>query len=281
MISSGCIPDPLLEYAFVMTGLLAILSPAKTLDMDSIPSGVAATRPRLTARTKQLAATLEGYSPAKLSKLMSISDKLAKLNAKRWDDFGSRTNPRGPAAICFRGDVYQGMEAWTLDARSLEWAQEHVRILSGLFGLLRPLDTIQPYRLEMGTKLRTDTGTKLYEFWGDAITKTLRKDLVECKADVLVNLASDEYSKAVDLDGLGVHVLQTTFLQRSGGTEKFISFHAKRARGLVARWMSEHRPRSVQELKKFNLEGYRCDARASDDDRLVFTRPKPAARSAG
>ena len=264
-----------------MPGLLAILSPAKTLDMDSVPGGIAATKPRHAARTRALAETLEGYGPARLSKLMSISDKLAKLNAQRWADFGSRANPRGPAAICFRGDVYQGMEAWTLDARSLKWAQEHVRILSGLFGLLRPLDTIQPYRLEMGTKLRTDAGSNLYEFWGDAITKTLRKDLVECKADVLVNLASDEYSKAVDLGGLGVHVLQTTFLQRSGGTEKFISFHAKRARGLVARWMAEHRPRTIMDLRKFDLEGYRCDAKASDDMKLVFTRPKPAARSAG
>ena len=264
-----------------MTGLLAILSPAKTLDMDSIPAGVASTKPRLASRTKELAATLEGYSPARLSKLMSISDKLAKLNAKRWDDFGSRSNPRGPAAICFRGDVYQGMEAWSLDARSLKWAQEHVRILSGLFGLLRPLDVIQPYRLEMGTKLPTDAGSNLYQFWGDAITRTLRKDLAAIKADVLVNLASDEYSKAVDLEGLGVEVVQTTFLQRSGGTEKFISFHAKRARGLVARWMAEHRPRTVGELRKFDLEGYRCDTRASGDTRLVFSRPKPAARSAG
>ena len=264
-----------------MTGLLAILSPAKTLDMDAVPGGITATKPRHPGRTRDLAATLEGYTAGKLSKLMSISDKLAKLNAQRWSGFGARSNPRGPAAMCFRGDVYQGMEAWSLDARSLKWAQDHVRILSGLFGLLRPLDVIQPYRLEMGTKLRTEAGSNLYEFWGDAITKTLRKDLADIKADVLVNLASDEYSKAVEFDALGVDVLQTTFLQRSGGTEKFISFHAKRARGLVARWMAEHRPRTIKDLRKFNLEGYRCDARASDDMKLVFTRPKPAARSAG
>ena len=152
-------------------------------------------------------------------------------NAQRWSDFGDRANPRGPAAMCFRGDVYQGLEAWTLDARSLTWAQKHVRILSGLFGLLRPLDVIQPYRLEMGTKLKTDAGSNLYQFWGNAITKTLRKDMADAKAGTLVNLASDEYSKAIDFDGLGVDILQTTFLQRTGGKDKFISFHAKRARG--------------------------------------------------
>ena len=264
-----------------MPGLISILSPAKTLDMDAVPKGLATTRPRLQGRTRTLADTLEPYSAAKLSKLMSISDKLSTLNAQRWSDFGAKDNPRGPAAICFRGDVYQGLEAWTLDARSLKWAQDHVRILSGLFGLLRPLDVIQPYRLEMGTKLKTDVGSNLYQFWGDAITKTLRKDISEAKADVLVNLASDEYSKAVDFGALDVRVLETTFLQRSGGASKFISFYAKRARGLMARWMAEHRPRTVKDLRGFNLEGYRCDAKASDNQQLVFARAKPAAKKAG
>jgi cytoplasmic iron level regulating protein YaaA (DUF328/UPF0246 family) len=264
-----------------MPGLLAILSPAKTLDMDAVPTGLATTRPRLQGKTSTLAETLEPYSSAKLSKLMSISDTLATLNAQRWSNFGARTNPRGPAAMCFRGDVYQGLEAWSLDTRSLSWAQKHVRILSGLFGLLRPLDVIQPYRLEMGTKLKTGAGSNLYQFWGDAITNTLRKDLGAAKAEVLVNLASNEYSKAVDFGDLDVRVLDTTFLQRSGGASKFISFYAKRARGLMARWMAEHRPRTVKELRGFDLEGYRCDAKASDDGQLVFTRAKPAAKKAG
>jgi cytoplasmic iron level regulating protein YaaA (DUF328/UPF0246 family) len=268
-------------YPSIMPALIAILSPAKTLDMDAVPDGLDTTRPRLQGQTRSLAETLQPYTPAKLSKLMSISDKLATLNAQRWSDFGDRANPRGPAAMCFRGDVYQGLEAWTLDGRSLAWAQKHVRILSGLFGLLRPLDVIQPYRLEMGTKLKTDAGSNLYQFWGNAITKTLRKDMADAKAGTLVNLASDEYSKAIDFDGLGVDVLETTFLQRTGGKDKFISFHAKRARGLMARWMAEHRPKSVKDLRGFNLEGYRCDAKASDDVRLVFTRPKPAAKKAG
>lgn len=264
-----------------MPALTAILSPAKTLDMDAVPGGLSTTRPRLQGRTRTLADTLEPYSPAKLSKLMSISDKLARLNADRWSEFGAKANPRGPAAMCFRGDVYQGLEAWTLDARSLAWAQKHIRILSGLFGLLRPLDVIQPYRLEMGTKLKTEAGSNLYEFWGDSITRTLRKDMADAKAGTLVNLASDEYSKAIDFGGLGVDILQTTFLQRTGGKDKFISFHAKRARGLMARWMAEHRPRTIKDLRGFNLEGYRCDAKASDDAMLVFTRPKPAAKRAG
>ena len=261
-----------------MTGLLAILSPAKTLDMDAVPGGLETSRPRNQARTRDLAGILEGYAPAKLSKLMSISDKLATLNAQRWSDFGDRSNPRGPAAMCFRGDVYQGMEAWTLGARSLKWAQDHVRILSGLFGLLRPLDVIQPYRLEMGTRLATDAGTNLYEFWGEDIVKTLKKDMADVGSDVLVNLASDEYSKAARLGDMELPVVDVKFMQKDGGKLRFISFHAKRARGLMARWMSDTRPGRLSDLDGFDLEGYRFSKSESDDKTLVFSRPKPAAK---
>ena len=208
---------------------------------------------------------------------MSISTKLADLNAERWQAFGGRSNPRCSAALCFRGDVYQGLEAWTMDTRALDWAQDHVRILSGLYGLLRPLDVIQPYRLEMGTRLATDAGTNLYEFWGEDIVKTLKKDMADVGSDVLVNLASDEYSKAARLGELGLEVLDVKFLQKDGGKLKFISFFAKRARGLMARWMADNRPRTVSDLSKFNLEGYRFQAKEGNEHLLVFSRPRPAS----
>ena len=160
---------------------------------------------------------------------------------------------------------------------ALSWAQDRVRILSGLYGLLRPLDTIQPYRLEMGTRLKTSEGTNLYEFWGGSILKTLIADMKDAGAKTLVNLASDEYSKAACLRELDVPVVDVKFLQVDGGKSKFISFYAKRARGLMARWMADHRPRTLADLNGFDTEGYRFDVEASKDSLFVFTRPKPAA----
>ena len=265
-----------------MAGLFAILSPAKTLDMaashDSLQ--VERSRPRLTSRTRQLAGTLAHLSVAQLSTLMKISEPLAEQNAQRFQDFGGRSNPRGAAAICFRGDVYQGLEAWTMKASALKWAQQRLRILSGLYGLLRPLDTIQPYRLEMGTRLKTDQGGDLYSFWGDQIHRLLCKDLADCQATALVNLASAEYSKAAQLKRLDVSVIDVKFLQVDRGQAKFITYYGKRARGLMARWMADHRPKSVADLADFDCEGYRFDSSESSDSTLVFTRPKPAPVSA-
>ena len=163
-----------------------------------------------------------------------------------------------------------------MDKRSLGWAQDHVRILSGLYGLLRPLDVIQPYRLEMGTRLETDAGKNLYAFWGEELSKTLKKDMAAAKADTLVNLASDEYSKAARLSEIGLDVLDVKFMQKDGGKLKFISFHAKRARGLMARWMADNRPRTVAELSKFDLEGYQFQAKEGAEALMVFSRPRPA-----
>ncbi|MEE2681715.1 MAG: peroxide stress protein YaaA [Planctomycetota bacterium] len=269
-----------------MPGLLTILSPAKSLEMDGgtdTVCGFETSRPRFSARTRALAEELKGRSPKSLASMMSISTKLADLNAERWRQFGTRANPRGAAAMCFRGDVYQGLEAWTMNKRALDWAQDHVRILSGLYGLLRPLDVIQPYRLEMGTRLKTDAGKDLYAFWGDELNRTLKKDMKAAKANTLVNLASDEYSKAARLAELDLDVLDVKFLQKDGGTQKFISFFAKRARGLMARWMADHRPKSVSDLEGFDLEGYRFQAGEGSDRLLVFSRPRPAAagRKAG
>ena len=263
-----------------MSGLFTILSPAKSLQMDGAAEAASrfeASKPRFSARTRALAEELKGRTPRSLESLMSISTKLAELNAERWQQFGSRSNPRCSAAMCFRGDVYQGLEAWTMDKRALGWSQDHVRILSGLYGLLRPLDMIQPYRLEMGTKLPTDAGKDLYAFWGEELKRTLEKDMKAAKADTLINLASDEYSKAARLKELDLDVMDIKFMQKDGKEQKFISIFAKRARGLMARWMADNRPRTVADLSKFNLEGYRFQAKEGDEGLMVFSRPRPAA----
>ena len=265
-----------------MSGLFAILSPAKTLDMTaSADTSISTTRPRLATRTRTLAEALQDYSPARLGKLMSISEKLSRENADRFAAFGSRSNPRAAAAMCFRGDVYQGLEAWTLKDKAIAWLQDHVRILSGLYGILRPLDVIQAYRLEMGTQLKNEQGKDLYAFWGDDIAGIIRKDMKAAKATTLVNLASDEYSKAARLDELDAPIVNVKFLQVDKGKAKFISFYGKHARGLMARWMAENRPRTVSDLGKFNSQGYRFAKGDSSDDQLVFTRPKPAPAKAG
>ena len=206
---------------------------------------------------------------------MSISPALAEVNRERWSAFGSRSNPKGPAAICFRGDVFQGFEAWTMNKKALSWAQDHVRILSGLYGMLRPLDVIQPYRLEMGTHLKTGVGKNLYDFWADQIFKLLKKDMNEAGAEILVNLASVEYSKAAHIKDLGCPVVDVKFLQVDKGKAKFITLFGKQARGLLARWMADHRPKTLKDLQGFDSEGYRYHAGDSTDEVMVFTRPKP------
>ncbi|MAH66213.1 MAG: hypothetical protein CMJ27_12000 [Phycisphaerae bacterium] len=259
-----------------MSGFTTVLSPAKTLEMDppSTPGDLESTTPRFAAQTRQLVETLGDQSPATLERLMSISGTLAALNHDRWQAFNTRGNPRGPAALCFRGDVYQGLEAWTMKKTSLAWAQDHVRILSGLYGLLRPLDRIQPYRLEMGTRLKTEAASNLYEFWGDRIGKALKKDMADNGSETLVNLASDEYAKAARLETLGVPIISTKFLQLDGGKAKFMSFYAKQSRGLMARWMADHRPKTIAALRKFDAEGYSLSDESTADT-LVFVRPKP------
>ena len=176
----------------------------------------------------------------------------------------------------FQAQEYQGFEAWTLDRRALAWAQDHVRILSGLFGLLRPLDLIQPYRLEMNTALKTNSGKDLYAFWDNSITGILRKDICKQGVDTLVNLASDEYSRVLDMDALGVKIIQVRFLQIEEGKAKFISFYAKQARGMMGRWMAIHRPKRTLTLEAFDLGGYQLDRDESGNGSLIFTRPKPA-----
>jgi cytoplasmic iron level regulating protein YaaA (DUF328/UPF0246 family) len=258
-----------------MSKFIAILSPAKTLDMSCLHKA-RMSNSRFTSQTELLASKMKECSSGKLATLMKISDKLSQLNVERWQAFGDKKNERGPAAFCFQGHVYKGLDASTLDKKSLDFSQDCLRILSGLYGLLRPLDKIQAYRLEMGTGLKTDKGKNLYEFWGDAITDLLHKDIKKIDAQWLLNLASQEYCKVLNLDQLGVPIVDTKFLERSGSKTRFVSFSAKTARGLMARWVCMSKPKKLNDLKKFHLGGYQFDASISENNTLVFVKNKVA-----
>ena len=254
--------------------MLFLLSPAKTLDYESPGPEVPSTRPRFVEQSAELVSLLRELSPARIAGLMQLSDKLAGLNAARYEAWSPRFTARNsrPAVLAFNGDVYQGLAARSLSAADLLWAQDHIRILSGLHGLLRPLDRLQPYRLEMGTPLRVGAARNLYEFWGTRIAQALNRQLQAQTAPVVVNLASQEYAKAVDRTVLQARVIDCVFEERRGNAWKIISFSAKRARGLMARYAITHRLQTPAGLQGFDLEGYAFDAAASGADRLVFRR---------
>jgi cytoplasmic iron level regulating protein YaaA (DUF328/UPF0246 family) len=212
--------------------------------------------------------------PAQIGSLMSISDSLAQLNVARYASWSKKFTPDNsrPAMLAFDGDVYEGLDARSLSARQLDWAQKHLRILSGLYGLLRPLDLMQPYRLEMGTRLATKRGKDLYAFWGDQITEALNESLTVAKAQALVNLASEEYFKSVKPAKLDRPVITPVFEEWKGGGYKIVSFFAKRARGLMARYAIEHKLTKPEQLKDFDSEGYAFDAKASNEARWIFRR---------
>ncbi|WP_290652851.1 peroxide stress protein YaaA [Idiomarina sp.] len=254
--------------------MLAVLSPAKNLDYETEYASVDVTQPRLLDDAQSLVEVCRDLSPQQLASLMRISDKLAGLNAARFSDWQlpfDEGNAR-PAVFAFNGDVYAGLDVATLDTQALTSAQQQLRILSGLYGLLRPLDLMQAYRLEMGTKLNNPRGKNLYEFWGDTITELLNNDLQEQGADTLVNLASNEYFSAVNVKKLNATVVTPVFKDEKNGQYKVISFYAKKARGLMARFMVNQKPQSVSDLKAFNLAGYQFDADESSDKQLVFKR---------
>lgn len=258
--------------------MLFLLSPAKSLDYESpVPPELAAraTRPRFVAEAAELIEVLRRRSPAQVASLMELSDTLARLNVGRYAAWSTRFTAHNsrPAAIAFNGDVYEGLQAASLGADDWAWAQRHVRILSGLYGVLRPLDKLQPYRLEMGTRLPTPGGARnLYEFWGDTIADALNEEQRGQAAPVIVNLASQEYAKAALRPALRARVVECVFEQRQAGQWKVISFFAKRARGLMARHAILRRAASPKVLREFDAEGYAFDAAASDADRLVFRR---------
>lgn len=256
--------------------MLSVLSPAKTLDTDSPLPTRKHSQPRMLDRAERLVDVLVTRSPDDLAALMDISPDLAELNAKRFADF---TTPFGthnarPAVLTFRGDVYQGMDVGTFGARDFTEAQKTVRILSGLYGVLRPLDLMQPYRLEMGTRLRTDRGRSLYDFWGDEITQVLNADLAASPGpDVVVNLASQEYFRAVRPDGLDGRVITPRFLDAGAdGEHRVVSFFAKRARGAMAAWLVRNRVRTIRAIRDFDGLGYRFAPTLSTTGEPTFVR---------
>lgn len=256
--------------------MLVLLSPAKSLDFDSPLTTRKYSEPRLLERSERLIEVMRGKSPAELAGLMHISDELAALNAQRYADFSTPFTLRNAraAVLAFAGDVYQGMAVRQWDARDHTEAQKTVRILSGLYGVLRPLDLIQPYRLEMGLPVATDRGNSLYAFWGSTITALLRDDLAASPgADVVVNLASEEYARSVRFDELGSPVVSPRFEDTNArGTRGVISFYAKRARGAMASWLVRDRIRSAAALKRFEVGGYHYDRDASSAGQPVFVR---------
>lgn len=258
--------------------MLSVISPAKTLDFETPSTTDKVTQPDFLDHSKPLIEILRDYSPQQLSDLMGISDKLAGLNAARFADWQPpfTLDNAKPAVQAFQGDVYTGLEANTFSDDDNLFAQQHLRILSGLYGLLRPLDLIQAYRLEMGTKLPNDTGKDLYAYWKPTLTQALNSAIEESGSNVLVNLASNEYFKAIDTKKLDARVITPVFKDEKNGSFKIISFYAKKARGLMSAWIIQQQINDPEQLTAFDVAGYRFDPAASQGDTLVFTRNESA-----
>jgi cytoplasmic iron level regulating protein YaaA (DUF328/UPF0246 family) len=254
--------------------MLFLLSPAKSLDYATPIPECAHTAPLFVKQSKALIDLLRQQSPQHIAELMDLSDKLALLNVTRYAAWSTRATLKNArqAVLAFDGDVYGGLDARSLSVEDLAWAQDHVCVLSGLYGVLRPLDRMQPYRLEMGTRLANPQGKDLYAYWGRQISDYLNKRLRQDVSPVVINLASQEYFKAVDTRVLKTPVVECVFQEYRGGQYKIISFNAKRARGLMARFATQHRLMQPEQLRAFNLEHYRWTASASTPNRLVFRR---------
>ncbi len=258
--------------------MLFLLSPAKALDYDTPPHVATHTQPLFKRQSAELIEVLKPKTPQEISSLMKLSDALSGLNVARYEAWSPRFSAKNSrqAVLAFNGDVYGGLNAKTLSEAQLDWAQDHVCILSGLYGVLRPLDWMQPYRLEMGTALVTAHGKNLYQFWGSQISAYLNQRAAADTSPVIVNLASQEYFKAVDRKALKARVVSCVFEEFRGDGYKVISFMAKRARGLMVRYAVEHKLVTVKKLQGFDAEGYRFDPAASGLDRLVFRRAQGA-----
>ena len=254
--------------------MLFVLSPAKNLN-EKDPAPVAEyTQPALLAEAEKLMAEVRLLAPQQIAELMHVSDKIALLNAERNAAWHTPFTPQNAkqAVYMFNGDVYEGLDASSLGGQSVAYLQNHVRLLSGLYGLLRPLDLMQPYRLEMGTPFVNARGRNLYEFWGGRITDLLNQTLAESGGNTLVNLASQEYFKAVDTAKLNARLITPVFKDEKNGQYKIISFYAKRARGLMVRYAAEHGITEPEALKNFDCEGYAFNAAASGENEWVFLR---------
>ncbi|MEX0306392.1 MAG: peroxide stress protein YaaA [Ruegeria sp.] len=256
--------------------MLVVISPAKRLDWAE--RNVDVTQPDFQDDAIRLSKTARNLTLGDLKKLMDLSDDLARLNRDRYRVFSDtpEADATRPAALAFAGDTYQGLEAASLDADEMAWAQDHLRILSGLYGVLRPLDAIQAYRLEMGSKLKTRRGKNLYEYWRDQLSKALNAQAAEAGSKVLVNCASQEYFGAVDLNALNLPVVTPVFMEDKGSTPKIVSFFAKKARGAMARYIIQHRLTDPNGLLDFDSGGYEYRADLSEEDKPVFVRPYQA-----
>jgi uncharacterized protein len=254
--------------------MLMLLSPAKSLDYETPPVVDRHTLPQFVEESAALIEVIKPYTPAQIASLMDLSEALSQLNVARYAAWRPKFTARNSkqAVLAFNGDVYEGLDARTLSPAQLDWAQDHLTILSGLYGLLRPLDWMQPYRLEMGTKLPNPRGKDLYAWWGDSLAEHLNGVLKKQGSDLIVNLASQEYFKAVKRKSLRAHVVECVFEDHKAGRYKVISFHAKRARGLMARHIIVNQIADESGLKSFDAEGYAFDAKASEPQRLVFRR---------
>ncbi|MFC7462185.1 peroxide stress protein YaaA [Hydrogenophaga defluvii] len=254
--------------------MLFLISPAKALDYETPPTTATHTQPLFVPQASELIAVLRDKSPQQIAELMDLSDQLSGLNVARYQAWRPKfsTQNAKQAVLAFDGDVYGGLDAKTLNEADLGWAQQHLCILSGLYGVLRPLDLMQPYRLEMGTRLATPKGKNLYQFWGTQVADYLNQRASADATPVVINLASEEYFKVVDRKALKPRVVTCVFEERKGDQYKVISFMAKRARGLMVRHAVLQRAVSVDQLKRFDAEGYRYIAELSEPDRLVFRR---------
>ncbi|AWH88145.1 peroxide stress protein YaaA [Limnobaculum parvum] len=256
--------------------MLITLSPAKTLDYTSPLVTERYTHPEMLDQSKTLIKACRKLAPAQIASLMSISDKLAGLNAARFTEWHPDFTPDNArqALLAFKGDVYTGLHVDDFNDRDFDFAQQHLRMLSGLYGVLRPLDLMQAYRLEMGTRLENPRGKDLYEFWGKRITDKLNQALKDQGDDILVNLASDEYFKSVQTKSLDATIIKPVFLDQKNGKYKIISFYAKKARGLMSRFIIKNQLTRPEQLVDFDLEGYQFDETASQGNELVFKRPE-------
>lgn len=257
--------------------MLMVISPAKTLDFETPPTTERFTQPQYLDHSQELIEILRELTPAQIGELMHLSDKLSGLNAARFGSWTPAFTPENAkqALLAFKGDVYTGLQAETLSEAELSYAQDHLRMLSGLYGLLRPLDLMQPYRLEMGTKLANGRGKDLYAFWGNRISEWLNEALAEQGDDLLLNLASNEYFSAVKRSALNARIIDTDFKDLKNGQYKIISFYAKKARGMMSRFVISEKINTPDALKQFDVGGYRFNKEQSTATRLVFLRDTP------
>ncbi|MFK5915370.1 MAG: peroxide stress protein YaaA [Woeseiaceae bacterium] len=258
----------------MILSMLIVISPAKTLDYESLPKTKVFTTPDYLDHSQRLINRLRNFSSLDISDLMKVSAKIADLNFERYESWKKPFTPKNAkqAILAFKGDVYTGLDAASFKSEDFKFAQNHLRVLSGLYGLLRPLDLMQAYRLEMGTRLKTDSGKNLYEFWGEDITDGLNKQLKKIKSDTLINLASNEYFKAVKPQSLNAEIITPAFKEFKNGEYKMIGIYAKKARGLLSRYIIQNKLNDPEDIKSFKEDGYRYNSKLSNGNTWVFTR---------